>query len=79
MPIKPLKIRQFHVHYYIKGKGKSIATDDVNYANKKAILNNGIIFEDIRCVGRKRLQRIYLKMKDKGTLPNEIDYPTLLK
>ncbi len=74
MTIKLFVIRKFHVFY----KGKSISTDNIEYANKKAILNNGIIFEDVRYNGRKRLQRIYYQMKMKGTLPKEIDYPSLI-
>lgn len=68
-------IRKYHVFNPI---GKSISTDDIHYAEKKAILTNGTVFEDIRYKARKRLQRMYYKMNLKGTLPNEIDYPNLL-
>lgn len=69
-------IRKYHV--WFEGKRKSISTDNIDCAEKKAILNNGIIFEDMRYNGRKRLQRIYFTMKANGRLPFEIDYPQLL-
>ena len=68
-------IRKYHVFNPI---GKSIATDNIHYAEKKAILSNGTVFEDIRYQARKRLQRMYFRMSLNNTLPNEIDYPNLI-
>jgi len=69
------KIRKYHV--WIPGK-RCIATDSPDYAEKKAILANGTVYEDTRYNGRKRLQRLYFRAASLNRLPNEIDYPHLI-
>ena len=65
-------IRKYHV---FNPKGKSISTDCAEYANKKAILCGGQVYEDIRFAAKKRLQRIYFVL---GKLAQNVDYPTLI-
>lgn len=74
--MKGTKIRKYHV--WLSGNRKGIATDDLHLAEKKAILGDGSVYEDIRYDGRKRLQRMYLRAANNGILPTEIDYPCLL-
>lgn len=70
------KIRKYHV---FNPKGKSISTDNPELADKKAIICNGIVYEDMRINGRKRLQRMYFMAASLNCLPNEIDYPSLIE
>jgi hypothetical protein len=70
------KIRKYHV--WLPGNKSYPATDNPNLAEKRAILGNGTVYEDIRYNGRKRLQRMYFVAASNGTLPKEIDYPDLI-
>lgn len=70
-----MTIRKFHVFV---PNGKSISTDNIDFAEKKAILKNGTVFEDTRYKAKIRLQRMYYYASMNGTLPKEIDYPMLL-
>ena len=75
MKITLSKIRKFHVW---NPKGNCIATDNPYLAEKKAILCNGTVYEDIRYNGRKRLQRMYYKAVCNGVDINKLDYPDLI-
>ena len=66
------KLRKYHVFNPI---GKSISTDNIEYANKKAIICGGEVFEDVRFAAKKRLQKIYFKL---GKSPKNVDYPILI-
>jgi hypothetical protein len=74
--IKLPKIRKYHV---LIPQGKSIATDNPNLAEKKAILASGTVYENIRYNAEKRLQRLYFRAASLNRLPNEIDYPHLIE
>ena len=69
------KIRKYHVW---NPSGNCIATDNEDLAEKKAILCNGTVYEDIRYNGRKRLQRMYFKAVSNGVLLAQLDYPDLI-
>jgi hypothetical protein len=69
------KIRKYHV--WIPNK-RSVETDNIDYANKTAILANGTVYEDIRHNGKRRLQKAYYRLKQLNKLPEQIDYPYLL-
>ena len=76
MKIILTKVRRFAV---CMPKGKSIETDCIEYANKKAILGDGKVFERVRLAAIKRLQRKYFVLASENKLPLEIDYPDLIK
>ena len=75
MKIELPKIRKYHVW---NPSGNCIATDNPNLAEKKAILCNGTVYEDIRYNGRKRLQRMYFKAVSNGAKLTYLDYPDLI-
>jgi hypothetical protein len=68
-------IRKYHVWI---PKGKSIATDNAELAEKKAILKDGQVYIDIRYIARKRLQRRYVRALYNGAKEVNFDYPDLV-
>ena len=71
------KIKRYHV--CLTGNRPGISTNNFELANKTAILQGGTVYEDVRCEGRKRLQRLYFNAAQNGTaLKKNIDYPALI-
>ena len=71
------KIRRYYV--LLSGNKKGISTDSIELAEKRAILGNGTVYEDIRYKARKRLQRLYVRALYNGANIDTFDYPVLLK
>lgn len=70
------KIRLYSV---FNPKGKSIETDCINVAEKKAILTGGTVYINTRQKAQKRLQRMYVMAIYKGKDAASFDYPNLIK
>lgn len=74
------QIKKYAATWTKEGKFKSINTDNLELAEKKAYLNpNGQVWINTRYEAAKRLRRIYVNNFFKKTYdPAKVDYPNLL-
>lgn len=73
-------IRKYAATWTVKGKFKCINTDNLELAEKKVILNNGVLWDNKKYEAAKRLQRMYLTLFYNGRYDEtKADYPNLLK
>lgn len=72
-------IKKLYKYSVIYSNNKVFETNDLKIAEKRAILNNGTIYEQTRHEALKRLQRIMFKQVNyKGVNIDKFDFSYLL-